>query len=89
MSESKITFFIKIASVPNKNKAIKEQVELINSKNEGKISSETLQVELEKIKENLSIINNAIEDFEKKANRNSDVIRVMSRYIEKHENKVE
>ena len=69
----------------SKNKAIKKQLELINSKNEGKITSEELQTELNKIKETLSLVNNAIEDFEKKFNRNSDVIRVMSRYIEKNE----
>lgn len=72
----------------NKDKAIKEQLELIKSKNEGKITSEELQVELNKIKETLSLINNAIEDFEKKANRNGDVIRVMSGYIEKQEDKI-
>lgn len=69
----------------NKDKYIKKQLELINSKNEGKITPEKLQVELDKIKDTLSIVNNAIEDFEKKSNRNADVIRVMSRYIEKHE----
>ena len=72
----------------NKNRAIKEQVELIKSKNEGEIAPEKLQIELEKIKETLSLINNAIEDFEKKSNRIADVIRVMSGYIEKQGDKI-
>lgn len=73
----------------SKNKAIKKQLELINSKNAGKITSEALQTDLSKIKDTLSIVNSAIKDFEKKSNRNGDVIRVMSGYVKNNEGKVE
>ena len=83
LSEKKIieTSLQKLKS--NKDKAIKKQLELIESKNRGEITAEFLQVERDKITKDLSIINNGIKDLEKRLDRNTDVIRVMSGYIEK------
>lgn len=72
-----------------KQKAINKQLELITLKNEGLLEPAQLQIELDKIKDELSLINNDLTEQQKILNRTSDVIRVMSKYIEEQGGKKE